>query len=255
MPGKRRPVGGCGCGVLDRTAVSVAVLMSPKTCPLSAPTTVGAVASDLAGGSWPWPICGAVPGRRLGVGRVGDLRAGRGLAKESSDEFRCSDEQFRCSDEHGVGLPATGPRPAAEETDRGALGRPVGRVRVARRRPRAAIAALAGDARPRVGRVAEQRLQPLRPRAGLGPDARRRARAVPGSRSWQWPAGWRGGAVLRDGSGHRRRRAAGDDQVVRHELPLPGARTRAGHRVRPRREQAPRASSPRPSRPDSSPGR
>ncbi len=40
--------------------------------------------------------------------------------------------------------------------------------------------------------------------------------------------------------GRRRRHRHGDDQVVRHQLPLPGPRARAGHRVRPGgRAQAP----------------
>ena len=41
----------------------------------------------------------------------------------------------------------------------------------------------------------------------------------------------RPGPLLRRGPRQQRRRAAGDDQVVRHQLPLPRPRDRPGHRV------------------------
>jgi len=48
----------------------------------------------------------------------------------------------------------------------------------------------------------------------------------------------RPGRVLHARARSRRRPSAGDDQVVRHELPLPGAGDRPGHRVPLRRPPA-----------------
>ena len=63
--------------------------------------------------------------------------------------------------------------------------------------------------------------------------------AVPKRFAWSSGIG-RPGDLLRHGPRHRRNPAAGHDQVVRHELPLPRARVRAGHEVPARLDQADR---------------
>ena len=125
-------------------------------------------------------------------------------------------------------------RPARVETGgRGVLGgqpRPRGTSGHGRGPPPAAlaVAAVAGHrAHPL------ERLLALRPRARHGGHGRGRAEAVR-----LVGRNGRPGDLLRHGPGHRRNPAPGHDQVVRHELPLPRARVRAGHEVQARLDQA-----------------
>ena len=71
----------------------------------------------------------------------------------------------------------------------------------------------------------------LRPGARHRGAARRGARAVHrhGRRTWTPTSRWPGAP--------RAIAAAGDDQVVRHQLPLPRPRARPGHRLRARRRK------------------
>ena len=103
--------------------------------------------------------------------------------------------------------------------------------RLDRRRARSAsrrdlrAAELAAPGEPGHRPHPEQRLLALRPRARHGVPGRRGARALRRARRSGRPR-----HLLRDGarrSPGRRRRRAGDDQVVRHELPLPRPRVRA----------------------------
>ena len=94
--------------------------------------------------------------------------------------------------------------------------------------------ALAAAARRRHRAHPLERFLALRPRARHGRDGRRRAEAVRLARRDGRP-----GHLLRHGPRHRSDvAAAGDDQVVRHELPLPRPRVRAGHDVPARLDQA-----------------
>ena len=116
-------------------------------------------------------------------------------------------------------------RPRAQGGAGGPLGRPRLGRRAARHRPRAARGELGARAGRRHRRHPVRRLQPLRPRArhrvgGRGdPGALRRA----GRR--------RPRRLLRDGARDGGRAPAGDDEVVRHELPPP--RAGAGAAARP----------------------
>ncbi len=128
---------------------------------------------------------------------------------------------------HRVRLPEAGPEPGAEEGDRGLLGRSCrGRCPPCHRR-RPAPRQLAPAGRGRRHRGAHRRLLALRPRTGRH-GRRRRDPAAPPRRRRRRPAG----RLLRHGTRHPGRRATGDDQVVRHQLPLPGTRVGAGHRLR-----------------------
>ena len=111
----------------------------------------------------------------------------------------------------------------------------------------------AGPGPDRSGRHPRQLLL-LRPGARHQRHGRRRAGPLRRLLRRRRPA--RPRRLLRHGPRHPGRRAAGDDQVVRHQLPLPGAGTRPRHRLRRdlgkqivervRRGPRPRASTARP---------
>ena len=144
-------------------------------------------------------------------------------------------------------FPSNRSAPRTQARDRGLLGRthqPI-RPRIRRRHP--APRHLVGSGRRRPGLGADQHLLLLRPDARHRGSARRPA--GPGERDLR-----RTGPLLRRRTGQRRRLAAGDDQVVRHQLPLPGSRDRAVDQVlaEPRQgalraERSPGAGNSRPS--------
>ncbi len=93
----------------------------------------------------------------------------------------------------------------------------------ARHRPRAARTSLERSARGRARPRHRRRLRLVRPGA-----ADRRAAGCPAHTLRLRPGPTDAGAVLRAGARQRRPRRHGNDQVVRHQLPLPRARTDAG---------------------------
>ena len=121
-------------------------------------------------------------------------------------------------------LPAYRPPPRAEEGRRSLLGRQDRRLSAGRRRqghPAGHSQAAAG-ARPDRSRSRSRHVLLLRPGARRHRPPRRR----PGP--FRQPPQRRGAAghrrLLRPGPRHQGHSAAGDDQVVRHQLPLPRAR-------------------------------
>ena len=120
-----------------------------------------------------------------------------------------------------LGLPRMGPEPRAEARAGGVLGRAAPASAELREAARALRAAELGPrARRRDRRDPVRRLQPLRPRARRRLGGRRDPRA-PGRPGRE---GLDAYFALR--ARHGRRAAARDDQVVRHELPLPRPRAR-----------------------------
>ena len=153
-------------------------------------------------------------------------------------EFR--DRRFRVPIDR-VRLPPPGAGPGIEEGRRGLLGRPYRSRRTEPGGRRCAGRRLEAARRRRDRRGGDRRFLAVRPRARH----HRHGRCRPGPASCLR----RGGParrVFRDGARHAGRAAAGDDEVVRHELPLPGARARPGHRVHGGLVEAGGGTSPRP---------
>ena len=121
---------------------------------------------------------------------------------------------------HGYRLPAHRPETRTQARDRGLLGRTDQPIGAGVRRRDLAPRHVVGPGGRRPGLGTGEHLFLLRPDARHGGDARRAA--VPGRASPRRP-----GPILRRRARQRRRRAAGNDQVVRHQLPLPGSRDRA----------------------------
>lgn len=221
-PGKRRPVG-------VRVGDDEDAPASPKTCHCPhADRSACGHPGDLVGGSAYTPDGTAAPSPRGVVAvrfvipfalssRLRDLR-------DSSREgdLRDQHDRSRGSTGHRVRLPPAGPGPGAQEGDRGLLEGPRRRRPAARHRRATAPRQLAGAGRRRHRRGAHRRLLVLRPRARHHRHGRRGPRAAPRGRGRR-PAG----RVLRHGPRHPGRGAAGDDQVVRHQLPLLGTRVGA----------------------------
>ena len=123
--------------------------------------------------------------------------------------------------------------PRTEGCARKLLVGPIRRERAARNRRGAARRKLGAPARARRHRHPVERLLALRPRArhqrhgrrdpgGLRLERRRRARSTPISR-WRAAPRAQRRPCLRAWPSGRRRARAGNDQVVRHQLPLHGA--------------------------------
>ena len=207
-PGKRRPVGGPAWRPRPR-------VRRPARCPSRAR---GTAVRDLVGGSADRHR--RRPSRRAAPGCLGSRRRRTELAKESS-VTRTRRPRPRAT-VHGY--PRQGAEPGAEEGHRGLLGRaastpPSSRDAAAALR-RANWRSCAAPASTRSRAATSRYYDHVLDTAWLlGAVPRPPPRAVPASAS--------------DGDldryfamarGTQRRRAAGDDEVVRHQLPLPGPR-------------------------------
>ncbi len=148
-------------------------------------------------------------------------------------DFRDSEVRSRGSTVDRVRLPPSGPGPGTEEGRRGLLEGPRRRRRPPDHRRRTAPHELAASDRRRHPRGTDRRLLVLRPCPGHQRHGRRDPRPPPHRRRTR-----RAGRVLRDGARHAGRGAAGDDEVVRHQLPLSGARVGPGYRLHRRLHQA-----------------
>ncbi len=189
---------------------------APSACPRGTGSPAGAKVAGVAGGPCERGARRAVPSFLNALER---------------------NEETQHDDRDQPGLPAH--RCAARaQAGAGTLLAPRHRRRAtAGHRTRAAPAPLATATRGRGGRAAQQRLQPVRR------DARHRVpvRCDPAT----LPRAGRcrsAGRLLRDGARHAGARpgpaCAGNDQVVRHQLPLPGAGAGAAPALPPARRQA-----------------
>ncbi len=203
--GKRRPVGApTGCEPA-----------SPKTCqPCRTRRARRLIASWNGRLAVPVAGCIGVHLNRIGCASAGgeppvDRRTARDPVCTSSTLYR---------NHHR--LPAHRPAPRTQARHRRLLGRTYQPIRAGGRRRHVTPRHLVGPGRGRSGLGAGEHLLLLRPNARYRGAARRAAApSEPGFR--------RAGPLFRRGAGHRPDRAAGDDEVVRHQLPLPGTRDRA----------------------------
>ena len=143
-----------------------------------------------------------------------------------------------------LGYPRIGPEPGAQARHRGLLGRPRRPRRAARPPPRRCAATPGSSWRPPAWTRSRSTPSPTTTRCSTPPSCSARC-PPPRCRRHRRPDLDR---YFADGPRHRRRRAAGDDQVVRHQLPLPGPGARPGHRVRAATRPSRSPSSQRPAR-------
>ena len=146
------------------------------------------------------------------------------LAKES---LRDQQVRSRGSTGHRVRLPPPGPEPGTEEGHRGLLEGPRQRRRPPGDRRRTARAPTGGSWPTPASTRSRPATSPTTTTSWT--PASWSARSPPGTAPPSTADAAR--RLLRDGARHPGRGAAGDDQVVRHQLPLPGPRARPRHRL------------------------